>query len=77
MISVTGLYSIRGGTWHGLWYQRGAKNGRGTDDSTKELHRHGLSWGGRASAWRCRRGLVGLGFMSVVLATYEERIIGV
>jgi len=46
MISVTGLYSFRGGTWHGLWYQRGAKSGGGTDDNTKELHRHGLSWGG-------------------------------
>jgi len=46
MVSVTGLYGIRGGTWHGLWYQRGAKNGDGTDDSTKKLHRHSLSWGG-------------------------------
>ncbi len=43
MISVTGLCSIRGGSGHGLWYQRGVKNGGGTDDSTKELHRHGLS----------------------------------
>ncbi len=46
MISVTGLCSIRGGSGHGLWYQRGVKNGGDTDDSTKELHRHGLSWGG-------------------------------